>query len=119
MKRLFLVLLMLVLPLQFTWAMAASYCGHETEVKVSHPGHHDHMHDHQHEPVADKDVPDDGQAEVDSDCHVCHGHGTPALMVAPSVPAHTVAPPVSPDGSDRFADRFVETPHRPPLHSLA
>ena len=54
MRRVILSLLILLLPLQFSWAVAASYCQHEDQVEsrvqpsagggVSHFGHHEHEH---------------------------------------------------------------------------
>ena len=35
--------LLIVLPLQISWAVAATYCQHETG-STQHFGHHDHKH---------------------------------------------------------------------------
>ena len=44
MVRCLLVVLMLLLPTQFTWAAVATYCEHETTPTSFHIGHHDHQH---------------------------------------------------------------------------
>lgn len=68
MRRWLSIFLLVFLPLQFTWTMAAAYCSHETDPAAQHLGHHEHKHQN-----------DDGAkdakgslASVDSDCAVCH-----------------------------------------------
>jgi hypothetical protein len=68
-KRFFLILLMLILPVQYSWSAAAVYCQHEQDSPV-HFGHHAHQHD------AKAGEPD-GHAKVkvkgaDADCEYCH-----------------------------------------------
>ena len=79
MRRIVAILLLLIAPLQMSWAVAAAYCGHETGPTTSwHVGHHDHAMDHAHEEVpADDGTP--GSALADD----CHGHGGAQLVVAP------------------------------------
>lgn len=69
MKKLLLILLMLVLPLQMTWAAASAYCQHEDGKAAHHFGHHGHEHKTKAE--AEK-KPAKGQPH--SDCHFCHGY---------------------------------------------
>lgn len=75
MRRWLSILLLVLLPLQFTWAAAAGYCQHETAANAWHVGHHEHQH---------QDSADNGTVKVkssesvpgiklaDSDCNVCH-----------------------------------------------
>jgi len=85
MRRWFLVFLMAFLPLQFSWAVAATYCGHEPSgAATGHFGHHEHQH-----PGAG-DTSKDGSGKlakaVDSDCEVCQlGACEPVLATLPSV----------------------------------
>lgn len=45
MRRFFLILLVLLLPLQSAWAAATAYCRHEQRPAATwHPGHHQHEH---------------------------------------------------------------------------
>ena len=73
MRRWFTILLLAFLPLQFSWAAVAGYCGHESGAQQQHLGHHDHQHaDH-----ADVNKGDDlatGAAPTgsDFDCGHCH-----------------------------------------------
>jgi hypothetical protein len=44
MRRWLAVFLLVLLPLQFSWAAAASYCQHEQDARTQHVGHHEHQH---------------------------------------------------------------------------
>ena len=44
MKRYLAIFLLVLLPLQFSWAAMAGYCEHETTVTAKHQGHHSHDH---------------------------------------------------------------------------
>ncbi|TWI66423.1 hypothetical protein IP91_02237 [Pseudoduganella lurida] len=75
MKRLFLILLLALLPLQYAWAAAAAYCDHEAG-KRSHFGHHSHQQ-HGGGQVDNHDHPDKKHqpAKVHADCAACQfGH---------------------------------------------
>jgi hypothetical protein len=90
MRRWLTILLLVMLPFQFTWAAAAAYCQHETSPEVRHIGHHQHEH---------KDVSDAGKSDVqdatkstklmgDNDCGYCHlSAAKPVQMQALEVPA--------------------------------
>jgi hypothetical protein len=67
-RRWIAVVLMCWLPLQAGYAVAASYCAHETGA-ATHVGHHEHKH------VDDRSVGDPAAlnpAGVDADCAQCH-----------------------------------------------
>lgn len=66
-KRLVLIVLMLILPVQYTWSAAAVYCQHE-QASPFHFGHHAHEH------KAKADHPDGhkGVQTADNDCEYCH-----------------------------------------------
>nr|WP_316643070.1 cation efflux protein, CzcI family [uncultured Roseateles sp.] len=73
MRRCVLVLMLLVLPFQFSWAAAAAYCRHEGGVAVQHFGHHQHEHGSQGK--ADdgaKSLKNKASTIVDDDCSICH-----------------------------------------------
>lgn len=44
MRRCLAIVLLALLPLQFSWAAVAVYCGHESAVRAAHFGHHTHQH---------------------------------------------------------------------------
>lgn len=91
MLRFFVLLLAFVLPVQFAWAGAASYCQHETEAAQSrHFGHHEHVH------KQSSSTASDGKFALDSDCGVCHAGCAQSLPVySPALPhlAPTLALP--------------------------
>lgn len=96
-KRLLLIFLLALLPLQFSWAAAAAYCQHEGENTAQHFGHHSHQHD------AQPDSPDDADptAKVHADCAYCHlACQASFLTTAPDI--------VVPHGST-----YAELPARP------
>jgi len=107
MRRLVAITLLLLFAVQSTWAVAAAYCGHESDATSSHVGHHDHDH---RDPLsisamtgdpadagtfvnlADAsagDVSDPGPLATDADCSVCHGGmlGTGVLRDALTLPS--------------------------------
>jgi cytochrome c553 len=95
-KKLLLILLLTILPIQYSWSMAAVYCQHEPG-KVSHFGHHTH----QHQTQADDGATDSGKSsKVHTDCEVCH-HAVQA-----SAPA-----------ADGMALAQIVSVHAPPLPS--
>ncbi|MEH6435077.1 hypothetical protein [Massilia sp. DD77] len=79
MKRFFLILLLVLLPLQFSWAIAGAYCAHE-EAAAPHFGHHVHKHD-----KANEDGKHDAKKiQLDTDCDYCHHVPTSAIFSASS-----------------------------------
>ena len=69
MKRYLAIFLLMLLPLQFSWAAMAGYCEHETAVSAKHPGQHSHDHtsvDHQ------ETVQNAEPSCMDHDCAACH-----------------------------------------------
>jgi len=67
MKRLFAILLMLIVPLQFSFAAASVYCEDEVTVNAEHFGHHDHEQ-------AQKPAKSDGSQKPAGhpECGICH-----------------------------------------------
>lgn len=92
MRRLLLVFLSILLPLQFAWAGAAAYCAHEgadqPAAVTSHFGHHTHQHQ------ADAHSSDKGigksagksLALPDADCTACHFPGSHGVFAEFHVP---------------------------------
>ena len=66
MRRWLAILLLVLIPVQATWAAASAYCGHESGVAAKHFGHHEHQHqgDSHNEPTK-------SPGSVDADCPVC------------------------------------------------
>lgn len=86
MKRLLLIFLLALFPLQASWAAVAAYCQHEEGAAAQHLGHHEHVHQAS---SADKRAPS-GPSTVglDLDCAACHAsHVQPLLTDEISLPS--------------------------------
>ncbi|MET0209673.1 MAG: hypothetical protein ABW220_11580 [Burkholderiaceae bacterium] len=127
MRRWLTVFLLILLPLQLSWAVAATYCQHEKDPAVTHIGHHQHEHPVEAKAAqgdsADASLtPDDGPSAakgagsgtgIDLDCGTCHlGHAQPVFTDAPRLPAlsgpATLAEPV-----EAWATRGPDRRERP------
>ncbi len=80
MRRWLSILLLIVLPLQFSWAVAATYCQHEADVN-QHFGHHGHKH----HADGKKEAVKASLSVVDNDCAVCHAGCIAALTTSDSL----------------------------------
>ncbi len=102
MKRLLVILMLIVVPLQLSWAAAAVYCGHESNSTTVHFGHHEHEH------VASaaelKSDVSKSAAAVDSDCTSCHLGGIAILTItAPALTLDVLNVPSIPVGNSLLA----------------
>ncbi len=120
-RRLWIIVLIALLPLQSIWAAAANACQDQCSAAAEHFGHHEHEH-----PVTL--IAEDGSAGASTehgatgvaDVSTYHGHGSVAVILEdwPQLTA-------SPSGVSscpyewHLADRFLESPLRPPQHPLA
>lgn len=116
MKRFFALLLMLVLPLQFSYAVASAYCGHEQGVSAKHAGHHQHQHlADAADSHGDKNIP----GSQHPDCGQCHV----ACMAVPAAPMQSQV--VADTDAHHSAsvsfppDFFPDSLDRPPLAARA
>lgn len=138
MRRFLVIVLLALLPLQFTWAAVASYCGHESQASAAHFGHHDHDHagsakaSSEAKSAADQSTdassaPDktgvakDGKAPgaMDLDCGHCHGTCSMMSTVPMGLPgALSTAPPMA--SLDEVGGAHAPTrPERPQWLPLA
>ena len=112
MHRLIAVLLLLIMPVQFAFAVAAPYCAMEKVETPPHFGHHEHVVN---------TAPDDGKgdASLPDNCSICHlASAQPTCSTPlPGAPAQAALPRASTD--DRQPQHLVEPTERPPLTSLA
>ena len=107
MRRLVLIFMMCLLPLQWSLAAAASVCEHEQG--AAHFGHHEHRHGDDAS-ADDAGTPVNEALQPHPDCHSCHGIGVAYL------PALDAPHPPWAEGYLR-AHRSVAFPE-PPLASL-
>jgi hypothetical protein len=123
MRRWLAVLLMVLLPLQLSWAVAASYCSHETGAAADHFGHHDHAgHSHVSQD-ADPDHPADADGTSselsDIDCGHCHGYCAGVLEVLCDFVARADASPPPAWVAAPGAEHVPAQPERPQWVRLA
>jgi hypothetical protein len=117
MHRWFLIFLLALLPVQWTWAAVSSYCQHESTPVRQHIGHHVDKHS-----GAQSDADSASTAEassVENDCGVCHANCAVALQSA--------LPALNPNSTPRWMDahstwhstQYRDAPDRPRWISLA
>jgi hypothetical protein len=82
MRRWLSILLLALLPAQFSWAAVAGYCRHEANPAAAHPGHHEHSQPGHAEGIAGSPADTPDGAMLDMDCGHCQGHCT-GLPVTP------------------------------------
>jgi hypothetical protein len=127
-RRFLAIVLLTLLPLQFSWAAVATYCGHETDAAAGHLGHHEHQHqagaDTHAGLAADTDVePDAGRdkapSAMDLDCGHCHGFCGAMLTLAAAMPGTPGAAPPSATVDENGAAHAPTRPERPQWLPLA
>jgi len=66
-KKLLIIFLLVLIPLQYSWAAVAVYCQHEKE-ETTHVGHHKH----EHAGKAQQADADSALSAPHDDCSYCH-----------------------------------------------
>jgi hypothetical protein len=118
MRRFLVIVMMLLLPFQATWAVAAGICNHETG-KASHFGHHEHEH-HSAEAAAPEAEDADAQpGGFHADCGVCHGVGTAVTDAASQTSGAWSERDYAASYSAYLPEPPLETLIRPPLSFVA
>jgi len=123
-RRFLAIVLLALLPLQFSWAAVATYCGHETEAAADHLGHHEHQHhaDADTHAVLAADADADGDktpSAMDLDCGHCHGFCGVMLTLPTAIPGAPGAPPPSATVDENGAAHAPTRPERPQWRPLA
>lgn len=117
MKRLFAILVAVLLPLQLAWGVAATYCQHETTSQgARHLGHHSHVHKEAKADAATSVV----KLQADLDCGFCHATpaaSLPTFEALPSAPVRAVPPQAL--GDLQLPSALQRTPDRPQWLRLA
>lgn len=120
MKRCLLILLIALLPVQFSWAAVGAYCSDEHETAGEHALHATKASHSKTTANADSGSDLSSDQGFDNDCGKhCHGHVT---SMPPAVPSNWVAPaPASWSGQHAVLPlRLVELrPERPQWRTLA
>ena len=122
MRRWLSLLLLVLLPLQFTWGAAAAYCGHETSQAARHIGHHVHAHgDATQQAQAkkpgvgsqDAEKTQAGKLSVDDDCNVCHLSAVKPVSTVGMALMDPAAQVMDLGPGNRFSTRAPDHPERP------
>ncbi len=79
MKRLLTILLLVLIPLQVTWAAVGVYCQHESDMVTQHIGHH--THEHKSDSSSTDKSDSTSKSVFDNDCGTCHA-GCFAVLVS-------------------------------------
>lgn len=86
-RRFFFIILMLILPLQASWAAVGAYCQHEQGSAAQHFGHHAHKHQ-----AAEKEKKSGAPlAGFHADCGSCHIGCAGIVASLPDVPSSVPA----------------------------
>lgn len=115
MRKWLAIVLLVLTPLQFSWAVAASYCQHETGTQASHFGHHEHKHQGAKVKTNSTDRSDAAGklGTLDNDCPGCHL--SCASLIASSQAA-SIVPLVEgyiPALTPRYESHISKVPQRP------
>lgn len=106
MRRWLILFLLSLLPLQVSWAVAATvdYCAHDQDQTAPHFGHHEeaNAHAHEHDAPAAEAEKSHGDAENAGPLHLDHEHnhlsGFLGLLSAVDISARKL-PPLFPRGN--------------------
>lgn len=113
-RRALLVLLLLLMPLQFSWAVVSNYCQHESGQTAAHFGHHPHQHqDEDGAPAVSK------LAGADPDCGSCHSGFCSLPCVMPDRPDVLIANALYPPYFLLLGCSWQQRPERPNWCHLA
>ena len=108
MRRLLLLCLLCLLPLQISWAAVANYCGHEQDKAAQHFGHHADEH------KASSGASDDGKQSGQAFGHD-HSHlsGFIGVLGSCTATAPEYAHPKPHDREDSYRSLATYPPERP------
>ncbi|MDE1997869.1 MAG: hypothetical protein KGI91_15165 [Burkholderiales bacterium] len=115
MRRWIAILLMIVLPLQLSWAVASNYCQDDEQgAQVQHFGHHLRLHQ---DGGASKHLVK-GKQQADRDCgcggHLCGAHLLPTCVnVVPPATVGQQLSPVAPWAYAQTDPTRIERPNWP------
>lgn len=108
-------LLAIALLFQMSWAVAATYCGHDTSPKAaSHLGHHAHVH-----PASGAKHMVADTLAADDDCGDCHAVHAAIVPIVPTVVASDATVGVERSRPSRHGSAPARAPDRPQWLRLA
>lgn len=129
MRRVLIIFMLILMPVQLSWAAVASYCEHEVRVSEAHLGHHEHQHqkDVEFHSVGDNGLSDSDDigskgiapGDTDLDCGHCHTYCSAMLSTPPDAPGAFSAARPGIARDEGGASRAPTQPDRPRWRSLA
>lgn len=116
MRRWLLVFLLVLLPLQLTWAASSTYCQHESKLSTQHFGHH--AHKHAKVPSGNDDAVSTELTSVENDCGVCHANCSVAFQSSSQTLRLIAEPMRMAAHAALYLARYQDLPERPQWVSL-
>lgn len=117
MRRWLTIFLLLLLPMQLSWAVGTAYCKHETGAAAQHFGHHEHQHTADDERASSPTLNANGAG--DADCGTCHAGCTTAIVDSMSLPAILMSSDMHSSRHFRISSHTPSLPERPNWADLA
>ena len=111
MRKWLTIFLLLLMPLQVTWAAASAYCQHRGDISTEHVGHHAHKHNVQ---SVERSITDQTQqGGSDSDCGTCHAGCSFAVPFAFSGTEFLTSLVIIKSSENLFTSHPLDLPERP------
>lgn len=110
MKKIFLILLLFLLPLQYTWAMVAGYDTHDAQDTEIHFGHHEHDSVDNH--TDNTDLIGDNESDSQTQTTKIHEHFGFLHISSGEVLSHDL--PIFVAEAKQPAFQYLFTYHSPP-----
>lgn len=121
MRRWLVILMLTLLPLQFSWAAVAAYCTHEASPNAEHVGHHAHQHagGETAQPKVAKTDAGKLAGMQDLDCAQCHAACALPLRAEALTDGRALPTARGGDAAEAVRTRAASPPERPQWLRLA
>jgi hypothetical protein len=116
-RKIFLIFMLFLLPLQYTWAMAANYDIHNAQDSEAHFGHHEHQSSENHHNTTDldtSDLADDNEGDTNTQTAKCHIHCGFLHLSCAEVLSHDLS--IFAPESKKFSIQYLFNYHSPPIY---
>ena len=119
MRRYVILFLLVLMPLQLSWAAVGSYCDHESGQQAQHLGHHPHQHTEGKGAADNKPGNIKQPGGTHADCSVCHAGAAIASVDESSTPGSSAGAKSISWCSDHAPSALKDRPERPKWLALA
>jgi hypothetical protein len=117
MRSWLVVLLLVLMPLQFSWAAMGAFCQHKCGSDASHAGHH--AHEHRSQSDSDGATSQTAASVADADCGTCHAGCSIAAPDAQAGVGATTSASWALGRSVQPRSAPFDVPERPQWHALS